>query len=840
VAEGHAPLNRKPRMVGEYSVQYGVGEIGNWEVVDDDGEFVRLNLNGGDSAAYWHYKNDFELLHNFKGEDSVKLKEILPEYYRELVDGRKGEQKALKAKLAKENESLSVEGDQLLCFRDKRTSTYWNGTFNPGTKKLDLFPAKNERQCEHFMLSHDQVMGEFIPIWERVFNPRSDEIVNFDNRTINMWAPSEYLKDAKVYKDPTLSKCPLIDRILTSAVGTGVIREHFLNWLAVIIQLRVKPRTAWVLHGTQGCLAPETEIMFRRGNRTGGRPLTIKEAYEKWNGIFQCGTGKGRAWDMSIPTFAHSVKDNLTIGYHEVFKIVESGVKMLYRVVTADGELIRITHEHPFMRPDGSFTKLCDLKVGDLILKKGSPLAHIEQPKGRNKGRVTIHSIPHHPMAWDHWINGKNYKRSHKARLVFEASMNDLTLDEFVAILRKDEAKAKTLRYLPNDVIVHHLDEDCSNDALSNLEVIDKLNHDQHHAKHTGLGTISTRVAKIVSITEDREEMTYDMVMKAPYHNYVANNFCVSNTCKGLLVNKIISPMLGHQYVVTRMQNEMKSDFSAFIEFAMVAFIDEIEVDALEDGGMLESKLKFYITEPTVPIRRMRTDSYSVSSFTGWIFGSNKPQPVVIPRNDRRYNVGQFQKIPLNISLDEVENKLPLEIQAFADYLVSRKADIDVASRPLLTEDRETLMALSETSVDRTANAILTGDLEVMWEAMPNEELIDALHHSSTHAIAAQAYINFIKAATADAYNKRPTKITRDELGMIFMHCVGTAPSSAHKLTQYLKHHNIILKRLRSDGVPSYGLEVTWQVDPGFLKDVYKPPKPQPRARSLRVINGTK
>ncbi len=562
-AAGLTPLGRKPRMVGEYSVQHGVGEIGTWEVVDDDGEFVRLNLNGGDSAAYWHYKTDFELLHNFKGEDSVKLKEILPEYYRELVDSRKEEQKALKAKIAKENESLSVDGDQLLCFRDKRTSTYWNGTFNPGTKKLDLFPAKNERQCEHFMLSHDQVMGDFIPIWERIFDPRSDAIVNFDDRTINMWAPSEYLKNAKVYKDPTLSKCPIIDRIISSAVGTGPIREHFLNWLAVITQLRTKPRTAWVLHGT-------------------------------------CGTGKG------------------------------------------------------------------------------------------------------------------------------------------------------------------------------------------------------------------------------------------------LLVNKIISPMLGQQYVVTRMQNELRSDFSAFIEFALVAFIDEIEVDALEDGGMLEAKLKYYITEPTVPIRRMRTDSYSVPSFTGWIFGSNKPQPVVIPRNDRRYNVGQFQKIPLPITTDEVENKLPLEIQAFTDYLVSRNADVDTASRPLLTEDRETLMALSETSVDRTANALLSGDLEVMWEAMPNAELIDALHHSSTHAIAATAYINFIKAATADAYHKRTTRITRDELGMIFMHCVGTAPSSAHKLTQYLKHHNIITRRLRTNGEPQYGIEVTWQVDPGFLKEVYTPPKPQPRTRGLRVVNGDK
>ena len=114
-AAGLAAITRKPRMQGEYSVQFGANEINEWDVVDDDGEFVRLNLNGGDSAAYWHYKDDFELLHNFKGEDSLKLKEVLPEYYRELVETKKQKQKDIKAQKSKANEAISDEGDQLPC-----------------------------------------------------------------------------------------------------------------------------------------------------------------------------------------------------------------------------------------------------------------------------------------------------------------------------------------------------------------------------------------------------------------------------------------------------------------------------------------------------------------------------------------------------------------------------------------------------------------------------------------------------------------------------------------------------------------------------------------------------
>ena len=107
--------------------------------------------------------------------------------------------------------------------------------------------------------------------------------------------------------------------------------------------------------------------------------------------------------------------------------------------------------------------------------------------------------------------------------------------------------------------------------------------------------------------------------------------------------------------------------------------------------------------------------------------------------------------------------------------------------------------------------------------------------------MAAQAYIGFVKRATEDAYYKRETKIGRDELGVIFQHCVGNCPSSANKLTKYLSHHNIVTKRIRLDnGLNTYGIEVAWKVSDAFLKDVYTPPKPQPRARGLRVVNGKK
>ena len=61
--------------------------------------------------------------------------------------------------------------------------------------------------------------------------------------------------------------------------------------------------------------------------------------------------------------------------------------------------------------------------------------------------------------------------------------MNNMSLDQFVEILRNDPITASKLTYLSNDLIVHHIDEDCTNDALSNLTTIAKLDHDAHHAE---------------------------------------------------------------------------------------------------------------------------------------------------------------------------------------------------------------------------------------------------------------------------------------------------------------------------------------------------------------------
>ena len=433
-AAGIKPLKAKTKMIGEYEIQTGVGEIARYEVIDC-GEYNRLNLNGGDSQAYWHYKTDNTYLHNFKGEPSLLIKEVLPHYYADLV-------RNARASIT----TPSAQGEEILAFRDEVTATYWKGTWNPETHDLSLYSVKSELQLDHFLQSRGKSLGAFVPEYRITFDPQNPEIVDHAAKVINRFIPTEYMREGKKNRKGTF---PIIQRVLDSAVGVGPIQEHFLNWLAVVWQQRRKPLTAWVLHGTEG-------------------------------------------------------------------------------------------------------------------------------------------------------------------------------------------------------------------------------------------------------------------------------------TGKGVLFHNVLRPLFGREHAVQKRASELGSQFNGWIETALIAFIDEIDADMFVNARAVEADLRTMITEPTVSIRRMRTDSYEVQNYTALIFSSNKKRPVAIPPGDRRFNIGQFQAEKLQITQEEID-KIEDELTAFARFLSDHKAEFAKAKSILQTSDRLEIQKMSSTSIDVVARGLLEGDLMMLWESMPDEELLEEI-----------------------------------------------------------------------------------------------------------------
>lgn len=529
-AAGVTPTKAKTKMVGEYEVQTGVGEIAQYNVIDC-GEYNRIDLNGGDSRAYYHRKDDPTYLHNFKGEPSVLLKEILPQYYADLVRER-GNQDAT---------PLPDGQTILLAYRDKVTADYHKGTWNPDQKKLEVYRVKTRDQLADFLMGHGRQLGDFVPEWETIFDPQNPVVVDEANHILNSFVPGHYM----LPEHQVPGEFPAIQRLIDSAVGTGEVQDHFINWLAYIFQFRKKPITAWVLHGTYG-------------------------------------------------------------------------------------------------------------------------------------------------------------------------------------------------------------------------------------------------------------------------------------TGKGMLINKVISPIFEPKYVRQMVAPMLDQEFNDFLEKKLIVFVDEVDAGMFENAKKVESKLFNWITEPTLDIRRMRTDYLSVPNFVCFIFASNKPEPVRIPPKDRRFNVGAFQRERYFPTDDELE-AMPDELTHFAHFLQHYEVDQLSVHKALETAERSAIQALGVTSIDQVANDLREGNLAGFLEALPDTRLMDSMGVVNPTAA---AYTDIVKRFGQDAIERNPSKVTRDELAVLFTHCVGKVPEGAHKFTAFLRHHGITTRVLRVGDETPRGLQVEWKLtkdDRDFLAATFHP-----------------
>jgi len=309
-------------------------------------------------------------------------------------------------------------------------------------------------------------------------------------------------------------------------------------------------------------------------------------------------------------------------------------------------------------------------------------------------------------------------------------------------------------------------------------------------------------------------------------------------TGKGVIISRILTPLLGAEYVVQKRASELEEKFTGWMEKALIAFIDEIEVSSSIRKDTISGDLRSFITEDVVTIRHMNRAAVQTRNYTGLIFSSNKPNPVIITIGDRRYNVGFFQKLKLIITQHELDNVIPTELEAFMSYIMTREADIQKAVTPLKNEAHKDLVENNKTSADITASQLANGDLMALWEM--RMDLNMAIQITGGNAGFAHMYHDIIKreiellAASPNGgdYKARISKtnkidkvittesrLTRDELLVIFEHCVGNMPKTPNKFTSLLKHRGIKTERVWVNGAAQYGLRVEWKAPRSWLDE---------------------
>lgn len=279
----------------------------------------------------------------------------------------------------------------------------------------------------------------------------------------------------------------------------------------------------------------------------------------------------------------------------------------------------------------------------------------------------------------------------------------------------------------------------------------------------------------------------------------------IPGTGKGILVAHILSPLFGQSNVAQRRMEEFEDKFNDYVENSLIVFVDEAQISDSGRNRMIMANIKNYITEPTVTVRRMRQSSYEVANRCGWIFASNMPDPVVVSSADRRFYVGEYQPNRFIITDSEIA-AIQTELINLALALSQHQIDMDLVRTPVTNDAKRDMIMVSRSSADTVADAIIKGDLNILWDALPSvpENQLDM-----QTGMALQSY----KPLIYDLVQTGRNKITREELFVIFNYNVGKVPSSPWKLTNYLKHHGIAIKDVKIDNKNVKGVTVNWVND---------------------------
>lgn len=372
-------------------------------------------------------------------------------------------------------------------------------------------------------------------------------------------------------------------------------------------------------------------------------------------------------------------------------------------------------------------------------------------------------------------------------------------------------------------------------------------NHEAHRTKPStdSWPTIRKIVTSIVSNNEWSEVTEHLMNWLAViFQKRIKTGTCwvaggTEGTGKGLFINKVLAPLLGSRYVKEITITRLEDQFNGWLEQTLLCFVDEIQVSSSQHRKILSGTLRNWITEPHLDMRNMNQVAYNAKNYTNFIMGSNQVDPVEINAKDRRYNVGEFQTRKLQITEHEVETLIPQELAPFFNYLMTRKADVAQARTVLHTNSRKSVIDAGRSSVDMLADALIDGDISPFLEALPDISLV--MEISGNNSAKAVVFDTIIRRelnslvrtkVSKDGLHRYESRLSRDELFVLFDYCIGNMPVSPNKFTRLLKYKNIETRRMRStSGDLCYGFVVTWVASPAWCIEHLATPQPIRRVK---------
>lgn len=207
-------------------------------------KYVYINLNGGDSWAYYFNPESPEIVYNFKDEPNFRLKDLDPSlhsrYHQEQPSG---------------GAEVTISDDGTIChskaiaFRDATFDKYWGVKYDPDSLDVTYrHMISSKDRVNDFLITNGEEKLKHIPDWDIQFHPPSAEQIRPSEKWCNLFTPTKYLKST----DTSTEIPPTFKRLIEHICVDKETYNYFINWMAFIVQTRQKTGTAWLFHGTTG------------------------------------------------------------------------------------------------------------------------------------------------------------------------------------------------------------------------------------------------------------------------------------------------------------------------------------------------------------------------------------------------------------------------------------------------------------------------------------------------------------------------------------------------------------------------------------------------------------
>lgn len=296
-----------------------------------------------------------------------------------------------------------------------------------------------------------------------------------------------------------------------------------------------KIKQAIILLYGLGCIQKDAKIDYiiydSNGKKQNAKGGTIEHLFNRFHNIPVKGKGYYQRETTLNSTFSiRSFLPNGIITTSKIENVIYSGIKEVFEVTTTNGDTLQTTKDHKFFRPDGNYTELERLKVGDYITTRGR-----YKTKKRENRNTPEYLVKYHRTANRKVVNGYVYYRIPEHRFIYEANVNGFTVEEYRSVLNTEtKIIIDALYSIPIGSEVHHIDIDYTNNDICNLQVLTKEAHRKLHddlnpTGHSNWRMIPTQITNIKSIGNDH---VYDITCQEDTPNFLANGIGVHN-CSG-------------------------------------------------------------------------------------------------------------------------------------------------------------------------------------------------------------------------------------------------------------------------------------------------------------------